>query len=159
MLRVDEIIFAYAQGAMKSFPRMLSKRWNCFLVCSAWDVHVKIVNILPPAEHAWKFVWRRLSWNCFLVCSVCDKIVSTYAQHSHANKKNTQKYQNKMQISTIINQNFEKPKWPTGPTWTFKNKFLISRQKIWFQVCSVTAEMFERRNSGKKRRKRIKKIF
>jgi hypothetical protein len=35
---------------MKSFPHMVSM-----------DEHVKTVNILPMAEHAQKFVWRRLS--------------------------------------------------------------------------------------------------
>jgi hypothetical protein len=41
---------SYAQGVMKSFPGMLSM-----------DLHVKTVNTLPLAEHARKFVWRRLS--------------------------------------------------------------------------------------------------
>jgi hypothetical protein len=89
-----------------TFPRMLSMRWNQFLVCSACDeirsAHAqcaikfvprmlsidctfKTVHILPLAEHARKFVPRMLSvrWNRFLVCSACDKIVSAYAQHAH----------------------------------------------------------------------------
>ncbi len=53
-------ISAYAQGAMKSFPHILSM-----------DKHVKTVNILPLAEHAQKFVWRRL-----------NEIVSSEAQHA-----------------------------------------------------------------------------
>ncbi len=91
----------------ETFPRMLSMRWNRFRVCSASDeirsayaqcamklvprmlsinLHVKTVHILPLAEHMWKFIPRMLSvrWNRFLVCSVCDKIVSAYAQHTHA---------------------------------------------------------------------------
>ena len=69
----DKIRSAYAQCAMKFIPRSM-------------DLHVKTVQILPLAEHAWKFVPRMLSvrWNRFLVCSVWDKIVSTYAQHAHA---------------------------------------------------------------------------
>ncbi len=31
------ILVPYAQDAMKSFPSMLSVRWNRFCVCSAWD--------------------------------------------------------------------------------------------------------------------------
>jgi hypothetical protein len=73
----DEIRSAYAQCAIKFVPRMLSI-----------DVHVKTVHILPLAEreHARKLVPRMLSvrWNRFLVCSLCDKIVSMYAQHTHA---------------------------------------------------------------------------
>ncbi len=58
--------------------------------------------------------------NLFLVCSVCDKIVSSYAQCAIKSfphmlsmrmlqfSKITQKYQIKMQISTINNGNFEK---------------------------------------------------
>ncbi len=137
---------------------MLSKRWNCFLIliCSAWDVHVKTVNILQLAVHAWKFVWLRLSvqWNRFLVCSVCDKMVSTSDLHAHALlSKITQKYQIKMQISTIINQNFKKkilePIYCIGPKWTFWRKKFLLAKKIWFRLCSVTGEMFEHRNSGK----------
>jgi hypothetical protein len=64
---------AYAQSAMKSFPRMLSQRLKHFLVCSGCDkiispyaqhrctVHVKIVNIFPLAEHTRKFIRRMLS--------------------------------------------------------------------------------------------------
>ncbi len=52
----------------------------------------------------------------------------------------TQKPLIKMQISPIKNPNFE-------------------RKKIWFRVCSVTAEMFEHRNSGENRRKRSEIFF
>ncbi len=70
----DEIRSAYAQSAIKFFPRLLSIDCTC-----------KTVHILPLAEHARKFVPRMLSvrWNRFLVCSACDKIVSAYAQHAH----------------------------------------------------------------------------
>jgi hypothetical protein len=54
-------IFAHAQHAMKSVPRMLSMRRNSFRVCSAWIVHEKTVHILPLAEHARKFVPPMLS--------------------------------------------------------------------------------------------------
>jgi len=65
----------YAQCMMKSVPRMLSMECTC-----------KNVHILPLAEHARKFVPRMVSmrWNRFRVCSACDKIVSAYAQHTHA---------------------------------------------------------------------------
>ncbi len=71
----DEIGSQYAQHAMKLFPRMLSMDCTC-----------KNVHILPLAEHAQKFVPRMLSmrWNRFCVCSAWDKIVSAYAQHTHA---------------------------------------------------------------------------
>ncbi len=71
----DEIGSAYAQHAMKFVPRMLSMYCTC-----------KTVHILQLAEHARKFVPRMLSvrWNRFRVCSACDKIVSAYAQHTHA---------------------------------------------------------------------------
>jgi hypothetical protein len=86
---------------MKSFPRMLTK-----------DVDVKIVNILLLAEYARKFVRR--------IDSVCDEIISSYAQCAIKSFPRmlsipmlkfldiTQKYQIKMQISTIINLNFER---------------------------------------------------
>jgi hypothetical protein len=65
----------YAQCAIKFVPRMLS------IDCTSKNVY-----ILPLAEHARKFVPRMLSmrWNRFRVCSACDKIVSAYAQHTHA---------------------------------------------------------------------------
>ncbi len=61
----NKIISSYAQGAIKSFPRMLSIA-----------VHVKAVNIFSLAENTWKFVRRMLNlrWNCFLVCSGRDKL-------------------------------------------------------------------------------------
>jgi hypothetical protein len=68
-----------------------------------------------------------------------------------------------MQILTINNQNFLNPS--RKPSNRTKLKILkekniwIAHQKIWFRVFSVTAEMFEHRNSGKNRRKRSKKIF
>ncbi len=97
----DEISSPYAQCAIKFFPRMLSMDCTC-----------KNVHILPLSEHAGKFVPRMLSmrWNRFRVCSTCDKIVSEYAQHTHAIiSKMTQKSLIKMQILPIKNQNFEKP--------------------------------------------------
>ncbi len=68
----DEIRSAYAQCAIKFVPRMLSMYCTC-----------KTVHILQLAEHARKFVPRML-WNWFRVCWACDKIVSAYAQHTHA---------------------------------------------------------------------------
>jgi hypothetical protein len=71
----DEISSPYAQCAIKFVLRMLSMDGTC-----------KKVHILPLAEHARKFVPSMLSmrWNRFRVCSACDKIVSAYAQHTHA---------------------------------------------------------------------------
>jgi hypothetical protein len=63
-----------------------------------------------------------------------------------------------MQISPIRNQNFEKPS--RNPSNRTKVKILRKKffgylsTKIWFRVCSVTAEMFEHRNSGENQRKR-----
>ncbi len=157
---------------------MLSQRLNHFLVCSGCDkiispyaqhrctVHVKTVNIFPLAEHTRKLVLRMLSvrWNGFLVCSVWDKIVSAFAQHAHAIIfKNYSKSQIKMQISTIKIK-ILKNRWGThliGSMWTFwkKNLFGYLSKKIWFRVCSVTAKMFELRNSGEIRRKRSEMFF
>ncbi len=69
----------------------------------------------------------------------------------------------KTQISPIKNQNFEKP-YPNLSDWTkvkiLKKKFIgYLSKKIWFRVCSVTAEMFEHRNSGENRRKRNEIFF
>jgi hypothetical protein len=50
-----------------------------------------------------------------------------------------------MQILTIKNRNF----------WIF----WICLQKIWFRVCSVTAEMLELRNSGENQRIRSEIYF
>ncbi len=71
----DEISSPYAQCAIKFVLRMLSMDCTC-----------KNVHILPLAEHARKFVPCMLSmrWNRFRVCSACDKIISAYAQHTHA---------------------------------------------------------------------------
>ncbi len=52
-----------------------------------------------------------------------------------------------MQISPIKNRNFA------------KKFFGYLSKKIWFRVCSVTAEMFEHRNSGENRRKRSEFFF
>ncbi len=66
----------------------------------------------------------------------------------------TQKSLIKMQISPIKNQNFEKPSRNLSDRTKVKilkkKIFWISLKKIWFRVCSVTAE---HRNSGKNRRK------
>jgi hypothetical protein len=62
-----------------------------------------------------------------------------------------------MQIWPIKYQNFEKPsRNPSKRTKVkiLKKKFLVSLKKIGFRVCSVTAEMFEHRNSGENRRKK-----
>ncbi len=73
--------FAYAQSAMKSFPRMLSQRLNHFLICSGCD---KI--IFPYAEHictcknSYHFFWLSICENSFGVCPVCDETVSLYSQ-------------------------------------------------------------------------------
>ncbi len=69
----------------------------------------------------------------------------------------------KMQISPIKDQNFEKPSG--NPSNRTKVKILKKKilgylsTKIWFRVCSVTAEMFKHRNSGKNRRKRSEIFF
>jgi hypothetical protein len=61
-----------------------------------------------------------------------------------------------MQISPI--KNFEKPSTNLSDRTKvkiLKKKFLGNlSKKILFRVCSVTAEMFEHRNSGENRRKR-----
>jgi hypothetical protein len=63
-----------------------------------------------------------------------------------------------MQISPIKNPNFENRlgnlSTRTKVKILEKNFLDISQKKIWFRVCSVTAEMFEHRNSGENRRKR-----
>ena len=75
-------------------------------------VHLKTVKKFSLAEHTRKICQTYAlcaQKNRFLVCSVCDKIVSAYAQHTHAIIfKNYSKSHIKMQISTIINPNFEK---------------------------------------------------
>ncbi len=75
----------------------------------------------------------------------------------------TQKSLLKMQISPLKNQNFEKPfrnlSDRTKVKILKKKDFGYLSKKIWFRVCSVTAEMFKHRNSGENRRKRSKKIF
>ncbi len=64
----------------------------------------------------------------------------------------TQKSLIKMQISPIKNQNFEKPfrnlSKRTKVKILKKKFFGYLSKKIWFRVCSVTAEMVEHRNSG-----------
>ncbi len=68
-----------------------------------------------------------------------------------------------MQISPIKNSNFEKPSWNLANRTKVKilKKIILGYllKKIWFRVCSVTAEMFEHRNSGKNRRKRSEIFF
>ena len=68
-----------------------------------------------------------------------------------------------MQISTIKNPNFEKPfRNPSKRTQVniLEKKILgYLSKKIWFRVCSVTAKMFELRNSGENRRKRSEFFF
>jgi hypothetical protein len=69
-----------------------------------------------------------------------------------------------MQISPIKNPNFEKPsrkpiREDQSEDLEEKNFLHISQKKIWFRVCSVTAEMFEHRNSGENRRKRSEILF
>ncbi len=125
------------------------------------DCICKNVHILPLAEHAQKFVPRMPSMqrNRFCVCSACDKIVSAYAQHIHSIIfENDSKSLFKMQIWPIKNPNFEKPSMNlsnrTKVKILKKKIFWISLKKFWFRVCSVTAEMFEHRNSGENRRKR-----
>jgi hypothetical protein len=67
-----------------------------------------------------------------------------------------------MQISTIKNQNLEKPsRNPFNRTIVKilkKKNFGYLSKKIWFRVCSVTAQMFKLRNSGENRRK-LSEIF
>ena len=75
----------------------------------------------------------------------------------------TQKSLIKMQISPIKNPNFEKPSRNlsnrTKVKILKKKIFGYLSKKIWFRVCSVTAEMFEHRNSGENRRKRSEIFF
>ncbi len=68
-----------------------------------------------------------------------------------------------MQISPVKNQNFEK--LSRNPSNRTKVKILKKKvlgylfKKIWFCIYSVTAEMFEHRNSGENRRKRREIFF
>jgi hypothetical protein len=68
-----------------------------------------------------------------------------------------------MQISPKKNQNFEQPSGnPSNRTKVKileKNFFGYLSKKMWFRVCSVTAEMFKHRNSGENRRKRSEIFF
>ncbi len=68
-----------------------------------------------------------------------------------------------MLISPIKNPNFEKPSKNLSNRTTVKilkkNFFGYLSKKIWVRVCSVTAEMFEHRNSGENRRKRSEIFF
>jgi hypothetical protein len=68
-----------------------------------------------------------------------------------------------MQISPIQNPNFEKPSRNLSnrtkvKIWGKKFGEYLSK-KIWFRVCSVTAEMFEHQNSGENQRKRSEFFF
>ncbi len=67
-----------------------------------------------------------------------------------------------MQISPIKNPNFEKQ----SRTLSNRTKVKILKKilgylskKIWFRVYSLTAEMFEHRNSGKNQSKRSQIFF
>ncbi len=74
----------------------------------------------------------------------------------------TQKSLIKMQISPIKNQNFEKMSQnPSNRTKVKieKKVFGIYLKKIWFPICSVTAEMFEHRNSGEKLKEKKRNFF
>ncbi len=68
-----------------------------------------------------------------------------------------------MQISSIKNPNFEKPSRNLSKRTKvkiLKKKFFgYLSKKIWFRVCSVTAEMFEHRNFGEYLRKRSEIFF
>jgi hypothetical protein len=68
-----------------------------------------------------------------------------------------------MQILTIKNRNFEKPfinpSDRTKVNFLRKKKFGYLSKKIWFRVCSVTAKMFELRNSGENQRIRSEIFF
>ncbi len=68
-----------------------------------------------------------------------------------------------MQISPIKNPNFEKPSRNLSNRTKMKilkkKLFGYLSKKIWFRVCSVTAEMFEHRNSGENQRKRSEIFF
>ncbi len=68
-----------------------------------------------------------------------------------------------MQILPIENPNFEQLSRNLSnrtKVKILKKKILgYLSKKIWFRVCSVTAEMFEHRNSGENRRKRSKIFF
>ncbi len=108
--------------------------------------------------------------NSFLVCSPCDEIGSAYSQQAIKSfprmlsmrmlqfSKMTQKSLIKMQILPIKKQNFEKPsRNPSNRTKVKilkKNVLEYLSKKIWFCVCSVTAEMFEHQNSSENGRKR-----
>jgi hypothetical protein len=125
------------------------------------------VHILPLAEHARKFIPSMLSmrWNRFRVCSACDKIVSTYAQHTHAiifeNDSKNPNYNANFAYKKIEILKNRLGTHLIGPKWRFvrKNFFGYLSKKIWFRVCSVTAEMFDHRNSGENRRKRREILF
>jgi hypothetical protein len=68
-----------------------------------------------------------------------------------------------MQISPIKNPNFEKPFRNLSnrtKVKILKKKFFgYLSKKIWFHICSATAEMFEHQNSGENRRERSEIFF
>ena len=68
-----------------------------------------------------------------------------------------------MQILPIKNPNFEKPSgnlYNRTKVKILKKRFFGYLSKnISFRVCSVSAEMFEHRNSGENRRKRSEILF
>jgi hypothetical protein len=75
--------------------------------------------------------WLSMHGNSFLVCSACDKIVSAYAQHTHAIIfEMTQKSPIKMQISPK-KTNFEKPS--RNPSKTTKVK-ILKKKFFWISL-------------------------
>jgi hypothetical protein len=116
---------------MKLDPRILSM-----------NLHVKTVHILPLAEHARKFVPRML---------MCEEFVSSFAQSAIKSFLRilgiTQKSQIKMQISTIKNQNFEKPFM--NPSNRTKVNFLEKIFWISLQKHLVLRMLRERNQSAK----------
>jgi hypothetical protein len=117
----------------------------------------------------------RLLKACAEICSSYE-IGSAYSQHAiklfpHMISirmlkfsKNTQKYQIKMHILTINNRNFQKSsRTPSNRTKVkiLKKAFLDSSSTKFSSAYarSVTAEMFEHRNSGENLRKRSEIFF
>jgi hypothetical protein len=77
----DIWLSAYAQHAMKLFPRMLSVRWNSYVSVSCLLFsfpNIRSLFSLSPILLSMQFV--ALYW--FRVCSACDEIISVYAQHA-----------------------------------------------------------------------------
>jgi hypothetical protein len=103
-----------------------------------------------------------MRWNLFRVCSACVKIVSAYAQHTHATnfekwlKKPWLKCKFRLWKIQILKNRLGT--YLTGPKWRLWRKKIFGylSKKILFGVCSVTTEMFDHRNSGENQRKRSK---